>query len=110
MCVFAFEDCQHSHRCMLDRLPSALDNRPLTDGEFWDEAPQTLFVSATPGERELDWAHEAGGHDSIVPMVIRPTHVLDPEVSLREIESVRMRSIMTSKRVLDLEVALSTYM
>ena len=40
------------------RLPSCLDNRPLTDEEFWERVPQAMFVSATPGSRELDWLKE----------------------------------------------------
>lgn len=59
------------------RLPSALDNRPLADSEFWEVAPQTLFVSATPGQMELEWSNGKS-----IDMLIRPTHVLDPEVKV----------------------------
>jgi excinuclease ABC subunit B len=59
------------------RLPSALDNRPLMFAEFEHEIKQALFVSATPGPYE----HE---HSlAVVEQVIRPTGVLDPEISVR---------------------------
>jgi len=67
------------------RLPSALDNRPLNDQEFWSKVEQALFVSATPGEREVLMAQESGqcgGQAPIVDMVIRPTSVLDPEIEV----------------------------
>ena len=63
------------------RLPSALDNRPLTDEEFWRNVPQTLFVSATPGRKELSMIE--GDQLQPVDMMIRPTHVCDPTVEVR---------------------------
>ncbi len=60
------------------RLPSALDNRPLTFEEFEDRVHQVVFVSATPGPYE---ARQCGGE--VVEQVIRPTGLLDPEVELR---------------------------
>ncbi len=60
------------------RLPSAADNRPLKAEEFWDKVGQCIFVSATPG----DWELEISGHN-VVEQVIRPTGVLDPEVFVR---------------------------
>jgi excinuclease ABC subunit B len=60
------------------RLPSALDNRPLTFEEFEDRVQQVVFVSATPGPYELD-----KGSDEVVEQVIRPTGLLDPEVEIR---------------------------
>ena len=54
------------------RLPSAADNRPLKDIEFWNKAKQTVFISATPGDWELS---QSTGN--IVEQVIRPTGVLD---------------------------------
>jgi excinuclease ABC subunit B len=60
------------------RLPSALDNRPLTFEEFEDRVHQAVFVSATPGPYELE--HSAG---EVVEQVIRPTGLLDPEVEVR---------------------------
>jgi excinuclease ABC subunit B len=60
------------------RLPSAMDNRPLQSEEFWQRVEQTIFVSATPGDFELE--HSEG---SIVEQVNRPTGLLDPEVIVR---------------------------
>jgi len=62
------------------RLPSALDNRPLKFEEFIDKAPHYLFVSATPGEWEME-------HSSVVAeQVVRPTGLLDPEIEVRDSE------------------------
>ena len=60
------------------RLPSAADNRPLKGEEFWDKAKQTVFVSATPG----NWEMEVSG-GQVAEQVIRPTGVLDPIVEVR---------------------------
>jgi excinuclease ABC subunit B len=60
------------------RLPSAADNRPLKADEFWDKVKQCIFVSATPG----DWEIEVSDGE-IVQQVIRPTGVLDPKVFVR---------------------------
>ena len=60
------------------RLPSAADNRPLKDTEFWNKAKQTVFISATPGDWELSQSPR-----NIVEQVIRPTGVLDPLVEVR---------------------------
>lgn len=60
------------------RLPSALDNRPLTFQEFESLTPQTVFVSATPSDYELNMA---GG--VVVEQIIRPTGLLDPEIDVR---------------------------
>jgi len=59
------------------RLPSALDNRPLRFDEYERLAPQTIFVSATPGPYE----HEHS--DQLVEQVVRPTGLVDPEVEVR---------------------------
>ncbi|UCG72819.1 MAG: excinuclease ABC subunit UvrB [Chromatiales bacterium] len=59
------------------RLPSALDNRPLRFDEFERIAPQTIFVSATPGPFEREHA------DAVVEQVVRPTGLVDPEVQVR---------------------------
>ncbi|MDO5552640.1 MAG: excinuclease ABC subunit UvrB [Planctomycetia bacterium] len=59
------------------RLPSALDNRPLTFSEWEKKAHQVVYVSATPGDYELE---KTAGH--IVQQVIRPTGLLDPEVEV----------------------------
>lgn len=63
------------------RLPSALDNRPLRFEEFERLAPQTIFISATPGPYELEHS------DQIVEQVVRPTGLLDPEVEVRPVSS-----------------------
>ncbi|OUL20765.1 excinuclease ABC subunit B [Nostoc sp. T09] len=63
------------------RLPSAADNRPLKAEEFWEKVNQCIFVSATPGNWELE---VSDGH--IVEQVIRPTGVIDPEISVRPTE------------------------
>lgn len=59
------------------RLPSALDNRPLRFEEWEKRAPQTIFVSATPGPYE----HDKSGQ--IVDQVVRPTGLVDPELEVR---------------------------
>jgi len=60
------------------RLPSALDNRPLTFEEFNGKRKRTLYVSATPGPYEIDLA---GGE--VVQQIIRPTGLVDPEVKIK---------------------------
>ncbi len=62
------------------RLPSALDNRPLKFEEFESLAPQTLYVSATPGKYEIE---QSGG--DIAEQVVRPTGLLDPQLEVRPI-------------------------
>jgi len=62
------------------RLPSALDNRPLTFEEFEHRVNQVIYVSATPGPYELT---KTGG--AVVEQIIRPTGLLDPEVEVRPI-------------------------
>jgi excinuclease ABC subunit B len=63
------------------RLPSALDNRPLTWEEFADRIGQTVYLSATPGPYEMG---QAGGE--FVEQVIRPTGLIDPEVIVKHTE------------------------
>ena len=63
------------------RLPSALDNRPMKYEEFMGMLNQTIFVSATPGDYELEMS---GG--VIVEQIIRPTGLLDPEIEVRPIK------------------------
>ncbi|WJW76721.1 excinuclease ABC subunit UvrB [Thiohalobacter sp. IOR34] len=63
------------------RLPSALDNRPLRFDEFERLAPQTLFVSATPGP------YEAAHAGQVVEQVVRPTGLVDPEIEVRPVAS-----------------------
>ena len=62
------------------RLPAALDNRPLNFQEFERLAPQTIYVSATPGDFELE---KSGG--VVVEQVIRPTGLLDPVIDIRPV-------------------------
>jgi excinuclease ABC subunit B len=62
------------------RLPAALDNRPLNFQEFEKLAPQTIYVSATPGDFELE---KSGG--VVVEQVIRPTGLLDPVIDVRPV-------------------------
>ncbi len=59
------------------RLPSAIDNRPLKFTEFESRMPQTIFVSATPGDYEEE--HQ----DNLVEQVVRPTGLIDPEIEIR---------------------------
>lgn len=62
------------------RLPSALDNRPLTFDEFQEKMGYTIYTSATPGPWELQRA------DQVVEQIIRPTGLVDPEVEVRPVE------------------------
>jgi excinuclease ABC subunit B len=63
------------------RLPSALDNRPLNFEEFIQKISQVIFVSATPGDYEIE-----KGEGRVVEQVIRPTGLIDPEVIIRPAE------------------------
>ena len=82
------------------RLPSALDNRPLMDNEFWNQVSQAVFVSATPSSRELALAQS-----SPVEMMIRPTFVCDPTIELRPpegqlahlVEEVKVRALRNER-------------
>ena len=62
------------------RLPSALDNRPLNFGEFNEKINQVVYVSATPGDYELERSPQ------VIQQIIRPTGLLDPEVFVRKSE------------------------
>lgn len=59
------------------RLPSALDNRPMRFDEFSARAPQTIYVSATPSQYELEHS------DVVAEQLVRPTGLLDPEIEVR---------------------------
>ena len=84
------------------RLPSALDNRPLTFEEFQAKGIQTVYVSATPAEYELT---QAGG--VVVEQIVRPTGLLDPPIEVRParvqvddlIDEIR-RAVAAEERVL----------
>ena len=82
------------------RLPSALDNRPLNFPEFQSLQGQTIYVSATPGPQELEWARRTGvapvsdqGNENgdrrdacltgVVELVVRPTGLVDPKITLK---------------------------
>lgn len=62
------------------RLPSAYDNRPLNFDEFYERVNQAVFVSATPGDFELEKS------ETVAEQIIRPTGLLDPEISVRPTE------------------------
>ena len=61
------------------RLPSAIDNRPLKFTEFESRMPQTIFVSATPGN------YEAQHQNNLVEQVVRPTGLIDPIIEVRNV-------------------------
>jgi excinuclease ABC subunit B len=62
------------------RLPSAVDNRPLTFAEFEERMGNVVYTSATPGPYELDHA------DQVVEQIIRPTGLLDPQIEVRPVD------------------------
>ena len=74
------------------RLPSALDNRPLRFEEFERLAPQTIYVSATPGPYEL----EKSGNE-IIDQVVRPTGLLDPQIEIRPV-SIQVDDLLSEAR------------
>ncbi len=74
------------------RLPSALDNRPLRFEEFERLAPQTIYVSATPGPYEL----EKSGSE-IIDQVVRPTGLLDPEIEIRPV-AIQVDDLLSEAR------------
>ncbi len=63
------------------RLPSALDNRPLEFEEFQALQGQTIYVSATPTEREMQWSE-----GRIVEQIVRPTGLVDPKITVKPLE------------------------
>jgi excinuclease ABC subunit B len=63
------------------RLPSALDNRPLSFEEFQGLQNQVIYASATPSARELEWARQCGG--GVAELVVRPTGLVDPKITLK---------------------------
>jgi len=63
------------------RLPSALDNRPLKFDEFQAMQNQTIYVSATPGPRELNWSN-----NKVTELVVRPTGLIDPVITLKPLK------------------------
>lgn len=78
-----FEGDMSRKRTLVDfgfRLPSAMDNRPLTWDEFLERIGQTVYLSATPGPYELEHA------DGVVEQIIRPTGLVDPEIIVKPSE------------------------
>ncbi|HIY23331.1 MAG TPA: UvrB/UvrC motif-containing protein, partial [Candidatus Brachybacterium merdigallinarum] len=78
-----YEGDRSRKRTLVDfgfRLPSALDNRPLTFSEFTERTGQTVYLSATPAAYELDRA------DGYVEQIIRPTGLVDPEVIVKPVK------------------------
>jgi excinuclease ABC subunit B len=75
------------------RLPSALDNRPLTFNEFLERTPQKVYLSATPGPYEME--KTAG---EFVEQVIRPTGLVDPKIVLKPIKN-QIDDLMTEIRI-----------
>ena len=63
------------------RLPSALDNRPLNFDEFQALQNQTLYLSATPAQREIEWAK-----GQVVEQIVRPTGLVDPRITLKPLK------------------------
>ncbi len=63
------------------RLPSALDNRPLNFEEFQTFQHQTIYVSATPAPREMEWSR-----GKVVEQIVRPTGLLDPEITIKPLK------------------------
>lgn len=63
------------------RLPSALDNRPLNFEEFQAMQNQTVYVSATPSPKELEWSK-----DRVTELVVRPTGLIDPKITLKPLK------------------------
>ena len=78
-----FEGDRSRKRTLVDfgfRLPSALDNRPLTFSEFTERTGQTVYLSATPADYEL------GKAQGVVEQIIRPTGLIDPEVIVKPVK------------------------
>jgi excinuclease ABC subunit B len=78
------------------RLPSAIDNRPLTWKEFETRMPQALFVSATPGKYEFERS------EAVVEQIIRPTGLVDPEVIVMPVTEVKGQTSNVKGQVEDL--------
>src|SRR6185436_10497796 len=63
------------------RLPSALDNRPMSFDEFQASQNQTIYVSATPGPLELEWSK-----DRVAEQIVRPTGLIDPKITVKALK------------------------
>ncbi|GAB4020019.1 MAG: excinuclease ABC subunit UvrB [Bdellovibrio sp.] len=77
------------------RLPSALDNRPLKFDEFQSKLDDVLYVSATPGEYELERCH-----GEYVEQIIRPTGLIDPEIEVRNAKNQVDDLLVEAKKVI----------
>ncbi len=75
------------------RLPSAKDNRPLKINEFEERTGQTIYVSATPSEKEK------GMSDQVVEQIIRPTGLVDPEIIVKPVSASAGSSASTNERL-----------
>ena len=92
------------------RLPSALDNRPLAFDEFQSLQGQTIYVSATPAERELQWSQSR-----VTELIVRPTGLIDPKITVKPlkgqiddlIEEIRKR-VEAKERVLSVTLTKRT--
>lgn len=78
------------------RLPSALDNRPLKMEEWEKMRPQTIYVSATPGPKEIEKSN-----NEIVEQIIRPTGLIDPEIIIRPCTNQVDDIIHEAKKVIE---------
>ena len=78
------------------RLPSALDNRPMNFLEFQSMQGQTIYASATPAPREIQWSN-----GRVVELVVRPTGLIDPQVTLKPLKGQIDDLIEEAKRRID---------
>lgn len=86
------------------RLPSAMDNRPLQFSEFQQLMPQTVFVSATPGDYEIEQ------NPNTIDQVVRPTGLVDPEIEVRPVATQvdDVLSEITKRVAVDQRVLITT--
>ena len=103
------------------RLPSAMDNRPMKFDEFESKMKQVVYVSATPGKYEIekscdpkkqkhdffkfhpltDGVWSADEYTRVIPQMIRPTGLLDPEIELKPMEHMVDDIMQTLKMVIE---------
>jgi len=79
------------------RLPSALDNRPLTFDEFLERVNQVIFTSATPSQEEKQMSSQ------IVEQLIRPTGIVDPEIEVRPVFDEKIKQTQVEDLIKELE-------
>jgi len=79
------------------RLPSALDNRPLTFDEFLERVNQVIFTSATPSQEEKQMSSQ------IVEQLIRPTGIVDPEIEVRHVFNEKIKQTQVEDLIKELE-------